>query len=191
MIDQLRFFNLFLRKTKKRTIKIEKKKLYSNQCDIVTIKVKNDKTQLTKILYVLSLEINLLFAKRFTKYELKENFINENLYMYIKKNIETLRIFARDNIYIINKITLELNEFAYVIASNNKIQIVLNNQKMFVVKISNSKKLKKKSQKLIVASKFEFVFIFIFLNFFESQQIEFHRFEFNIATSKKRDFYIL
>ena len=191
MIDQFRLFSLLLRKTKKSTIKIEKRKLYSNQCDIVTIKVKNDKTQLTKILYVSNLEINLLFAKRFTKYELKKNFINENLYMYIKKNIETLRVFARDDIYIINKMTLELNEFAYIIASNNEIQIALNNQKMFVVKISNSKKLKKKSQKLIVVSKLEFVFISIFLNFFESQQIEFYRFEFNIATSKKRDFYTL
>ena len=146
MIDQFRLFNLLLRKTKKRTIKIEKKKLYSNQCDIVTIKIKNDKTQLTKILYVSNLEINLLFAKRFTKYELRENFISENLYMHIKKNIETLKIFVRDDIYIINKMTFELNEFAYVIASNNEIQIALNNQKIFVVKTLNSKKLKKKSQ---------------------------------------------
>ena len=146
MIDQFRLFNLLLRKTKKRTIKIEKKKLYSNQCDIVTIKIKNDKTQLTKILYVSNLEINVLFAKRFTKYELRENFISENLYMHIKKNIETLKIFVRDDIYIINKMTFELNEFAYVIASNNEIQIALNNQKIFVVKTLNSKKLKKKSQ---------------------------------------------
>ena len=169
MIDQFRLFSLLLRKTKKRTIKIEKRKLYSNQCDIVTIKVKNDKTQLTKILYVSNLEINLLFAKRFTKYELKKNFISENLYMHIKKNIETLRVFARDDIYIIDKMTLELNEFAYMIASNNEIQIALNNQKIFVMKTSNSKKLKKKSQKFIVVSKFEFVFIFMLLNFFESQ----------------------
>ena len=142
MIDQFQLFNKLLKSIKRRTIKIEKRKLYSNQCDTMMMKVKNDKSRLTKIFYVSNLEINLLFARRFIKCELKENFNNDNLYMHIKKSIETLKVFARDDIYIVDKITLELNEFAYV-NSSSKNQIALNNQNMFVVATSNSKKMKK------------------------------------------------
>ena len=142
MIDQFRLFNKLLKSIKRRTIKIEKRKLYSNQCDTMMMKVKNDESRLTKILYVSNLEINLLFARRFIKCELRKSFNNDDLYMYIKKSIETLKVFARDDIYIMNKIALELNEFAYV-NSSNKDQIALNNQNMFVVATSNSKKMKK------------------------------------------------
>ena len=67
MIDQLQFFNEFLISIKKRTIKIEEKILHSNQCKTMIMKIKNDEYQLTNVLYVFNLKINLLFEKRFTK----------------------------------------------------------------------------------------------------------------------------
>ena len=185
MIDQLRLFSKLLKSIKRRTIKIEKRKLYSNQCDTMMMKVKNDESRLTKILYVSNLEINLLFARRFIKCELKENFNNDDLYMHIKKSIETLKVSTRDDIYIVDKIALELNQFAYM-SSSSKDQIALDNQSMFVVATSNLKKMKKsfsisKSQQLIVSN-----FMSMFQNLLESQQ-----FKFNNETSKKRDLYTL
>ena len=84
MIDQFRLFNEFFNSIKRRTIKIEKRKLYSNQCETIILRVKNDESRLTKIFYVFDLEINLLFDKRFIKCELKENFNNDDLYMHTK-----------------------------------------------------------------------------------------------------------
>ena len=118
MIDQFRLFNKLLKSIKNRTIKVEKRKLYSNQCDTMIIKIKIDKSRLTKFFYVSNLEINLLFVKRFVKYELKRNFNNDDLYMHIKKSIETFKTFARDDIYIVDKIALELNKFVYVNSLN-------------------------------------------------------------------------
>ena len=123
MIDQFRLFNKLLKSIKRRTIKIEKRKLYSNQCDTMMMKVKNDESRLTKILYVSNLEINLLFARRFIKCELRKNFNNDDLYMHIKRNIETLKVFARDDIYIVDKVALELNEFAYVNSSSKVLRV--------------------------------------------------------------------
>ena len=87
MIDQLRLFNESLKSIKRRTIKIEEEKLYSNQCDTMTMRVKNDKSRLTKILYVSDLEVNLLFERRFIKKKLKESFDDNDLYMHIKQSI--------------------------------------------------------------------------------------------------------
>ena len=112
MIDQLRLFSESLRFIKRRTIKIEEKRLYSNQCETMTMKILNDECKLTKILYVLDIEINLLFERRFTRRDLRESFDNDDLYIHSKKSVEMIRVFARDDIYIVDKIALELNELA-------------------------------------------------------------------------------
>ena len=67
MINQFRFFNEFITFNKKRTIKIEEKILYSNQCETIIIKIKIDENRLTKVFYVFDFDVNFLFDKRFIK----------------------------------------------------------------------------------------------------------------------------
>ena len=112
MIDDFRFFNEFLKSIKKRTIKIEKKKLYSNQYDSMTMRVKNDESMLTKMFYVFDFDVNFLFVKHFIKKKLIENFNDDNLFMRIKQNIEIFRAFVQENVYIMNKITSKFKKYA-------------------------------------------------------------------------------
>ena len=67
IIDQFWLFNEFFISIKKRTIKIEEKILHLNQCETMIMKIKNNECQLTNVLYIFNLKINLLFEKRFTK----------------------------------------------------------------------------------------------------------------------------
>ena len=83
MIDQFRFFNEFLISIKRRTIKIKEKMLHLNQCEIMIMKIKNDKCWLTNVLYVFNLKINLLFERCFIKRNLQKSFNDNDLYMHI------------------------------------------------------------------------------------------------------------
>ena len=112
MIDDFRLFSESLKSIKRRTIKIEKKRLYSNQCDSVTMRVKNDESMLTKVLYVFDFDVNLLFVKHFIKKKLIKDFNDDSLFMRIKQNIEVLRTFVQEDIYIVNKITSKLKKYA-------------------------------------------------------------------------------
>ena len=94
MIDDFRLFNEALKSIKRRTIKIEKKRLYSNQCDSMTMRVKNDESMLTKMLYVFDFDVNLLFVKHFIKKKLIKDFNDDSLFMRIKQSIEIFRAFA-------------------------------------------------------------------------------------------------
>ena len=76
------------------------------------MKIKDDECQLANVLYVFNLKINLLFEKRFTKRNLQENFNDNNLYMHIIQNAKMFKTFARDDIYIINRITFDIDEIA-------------------------------------------------------------------------------
>ena len=111
-IDDFRLFNEFLKSIKRRTIKIEKRRLYSNQCDSMTMRVKNNESMLTKVFYVFDFDVNLLFDKHFIKKKLIKNFNDDNLFMRIKQSVEVLRAFAQENIYIVNKITSKLKKYA-------------------------------------------------------------------------------
>ena len=95
MIDDFRLFNEFFKSIKRRTIKIEKKRLYSNQCDSMTIRVKNDENMLTKMFYVFDFDVNFLFVKHFIKKKLIKNFNDDNLFMRIKQNIKIFRTFVQ------------------------------------------------------------------------------------------------
>ena len=46
------------------------------------MKIKNDECRLTKISYVSNLDVNLLFERRLTKKKFKNNFDNDDLYIY-------------------------------------------------------------------------------------------------------------
>ena len=116
IIDQLWFFNEFLKSIKRRTIKIEEKKLYSNKYDTTIIKIKNDECRLTKILYVSNLDVNLLFERRLIKKEFKNNFDNDDLYMCNLQDIKVVKASTRDGIYVINHIAFKLfDEFILIV----------------------------------------------------------------------------
>ena len=111
MTDQLRLFSGPLNSIKRRTTG---GRLYSNQCGTAIIRVKDGESRLTEVLYIPNLGVNLLSGKRFTKYGLKGSFSNNGLYMYTKQGVEVLRAPARGGIYVVDKVTPELDEFALV-----------------------------------------------------------------------------
>ena len=106
------------------------------------MKVKNGESRLTEVLYVPDLGVNLLSARRFTKYGLRGSFNNDGLYMHTRKGIEALRAPARGGIYIVDKVAPELDEFAYV-GSSSKDQTALGNQGMPAVAASDSEEMEK------------------------------------------------
>ena len=133
MIDQLRLFSESLTFIKRRTIKIEKRKLYSNQREMTIIKMKNEICRLTKILYVFDLEINLFSKKRFIKKKLKESFDDDDLYMHTKQNIEMIKVFVKDEIYVINRITSKFDEFALTTINEIVIVFIVTFMMIFIV----------------------------------------------------------
>ena len=101
-----------------------------DQCETMIIKI-NGEYRLIEVLYVLDLGINLLSKRRFTKCELRRSFDNDDLYIYIKKNIEVLRAPTRDNIYIVDKV-ISLDEFALTTVT------ALNSELTFFVSVALS-----------------------------------------------------
>ena len=81
---------------------------------------------MTEVLYIPNLGVNLLSGKRFTKYGLKGSFNNNGLYMHIKQGVKVLRAPARGGIYVVDKVTPELDEFALVAIyiSPNKLALI-------------------------------------------------------------------
>ena len=81
---------------------------------------------MTEVLYIPNLGVNLLSGKRFTKYGLKGSFNNNGLYMHIKQGVEVLRAPARGGIYVVDKVTPELDEFVLVATyiSPNKLALI-------------------------------------------------------------------
>ena len=128
MTDQFRFFNEFLISIKRRTIKTEERIIYSDQCETMIIKIKDDEYRLMNVLYVFNLKINLLFQKRFTKRDLQKSFDDNDLYMYITQSAEMFKAFTRNNIYIVNWIIFNIDKIALIvnimISENELIHIV-------------------------------------------------------------------
>ena len=88
----------------------------------MTIRVKNDESTLTKVLYVFDFDVNFLFDRHFIKKKLIKNFNDDSLFMRNKQNVEVFRAFAQKNVYIINKITSKFRKYA-LLASNTMFAI--------------------------------------------------------------------
>ena len=171
MIDDLRFFSEFFKSIKKRTIKIEERRLYSNQCDSLTMRVKNDESMLTKMLYVFDFDVNLLFVKHFIKKKLIENFNDDSLFMRIKQSIEVLRAFAQKDVYIVNKITSKFKKYA-------------------LLAITTIELLKVLSVSFAMSAIVNLNEIFLDVDIDSRSEIDFQQFE-NRSFKKKRDLYQL
>ena len=112
MTDELRLFSESLESIKKRTIKVEKKKLYSDQRDMTIMKAKDDECELRKTLYVSDLEVNLLSARRLIKKSFKSSFDDNDLYMHTTNDTKVLRAIAQDDVYIVDKISSQIDDIA-------------------------------------------------------------------------------
>ena len=182
MTDQLRFFNEFLTSIKRRTIKIEEKILFSNQCETAIMKIKTDECHLTKVLYVSDLEINLLSDKRLIKKKLKRSFDDNDLYMHNKQNVKVLTTPARENIYIVNQIKFELNELALTVIMMSLIESVTVFSTLSAVTNTNELRSIHRIESFNSMQLDEL--------HHESNQFDFSDLE-NNTSSKKRDFYTL
>ena len=114
MTDNLELFSDFLKPIKKRVIKVEKKRLYSNKSDLTRVQNRKEKIRLITTLYVSGLEVNLLLVKRLCEMKLEGSFDENNLYMRDKKERLMLKVFAFSGVYIVDKITKKLNEIAFI-----------------------------------------------------------------------------
>lgn len=121
MIDQFQFFRGPLIPTKKRTIKVEKRKLYSNQRESVMMRMINEQSMLTGVLYVPNLGVNLLSKKKLCVNELKKNFDESGLYLHDIKGKQVLKASDRKGLYIVNKITFQLSEYVLIASNISKI----------------------------------------------------------------------
>ena len=117
MTDQLQFFRDSLIPTKKRTIKVEGGRLYSDQCEKVTMRVTNEKSILTDVLYVPNFGVNLLFEKKLCVNDLKRNFDENGLYLHDSEGRQMLRASNRKRLYIVNKIAPQLKNYVLIASS--------------------------------------------------------------------------
>ena len=114
MIDDLELFKKFLKLIKRRVIKIEKKKLYSNKCDLTRVQNKKKKTRLITTFYVSNLKINFFSIKRLCEMKLQKSFDENDFYMRDKHEQLTLKISICNDVYIIDKIIKKLNEIILI-----------------------------------------------------------------------------
>ena len=112
MTDELRLFSESLESIKRRTIKVEERKLYSNQRDMTIMKAKDDECELRKTLYVSDLEVNLLSARRLIKKNFKSSFDDKNLYMHITNDTKVFKAIAQNDVYIVDKISSQIDDIA-------------------------------------------------------------------------------
>ena len=94
---------------------MEKNKLYSNKCDLTQIKNAKKKIRLIIIFYVFDFEINFLLIKRLCKIRFKESFNEYDFYIRNKQKQLTLKVTICNNVYIVNKITKELNKLIFIV----------------------------------------------------------------------------
>jgi len=122
MIDQLQHFNDSLVCIKRCIIKVEERKLYVNHCDTAVMQNHHENSvKLFSVLHVFKLEVNLLFERRMCKKDLQESFDNKDLYMHDKQEKQMIEILKCKNIYIVERIANNLDEFALLSAMQHDV----------------------------------------------------------------------
>ena len=117
IIDQFQHFRDSLIIIPRRTIKIEERKLYSNQYKTTTIRARDkNKIYLINILLVSKLKINLLLDKYICQKDLYKDFDKNNIWIQNKQNRQVLTTNQQKNVYIVNKIASNLNKFVFIVA---------------------------------------------------------------------------
>ena len=75
------------------------------------MRIINKQNVLTNVFYVSNFDVNLLFEKTLCVSESKKNFDENDLYLHDKYNKQIFKISDRRKLYIVNKITFQLNDY--------------------------------------------------------------------------------
>ena len=112
--DNLELFSGFLKPIRRRVIKVEGERLYSDKSGLARVQDRKERTRLVTALYVSGLGVNLLSVKRLCEMKLEESFDENGLYMRDKKERLVLRVLVFSGVYIVDKVTKELDEIAFI-----------------------------------------------------------------------------
>jgi len=113
MINQLQLFNDSLIYIKRCIIKVEERKLYINHCDTAIMQDHHENSvKLSSVLHVSKLKMNLLSERKMCEKDLQESFDDKNLYMHNKWKKQMIEILECENVYIVERIANDLDEFA-------------------------------------------------------------------------------
>lgn len=84
----------------------------------------NEQSVLRDVLYVSNLDVNLLSEKKLCVNDLKESFDKNELYLHNNKGRQVLRASNRRRLYIVNKISPQLNKYALIASTIFKIIVM-------------------------------------------------------------------
>ncbi len=73
------------------------------------------------VLHVFKLEVNLLSERRMCKKDLQESFDDKDLYMHDKWKKQMIETLECKNVYIVKKITNDLDEFALLLVMQHNV----------------------------------------------------------------------
>ena len=109
MTDQLQLFSEPLASIKRRTIKVEGGKLYSDQCSTAVMCAKDrNLTVLSKVLFVSDLEVNLMSARRMcSTTELQGSFSEHCLWLNNRHGNTVLEASVREGVYIVKWLAID------------------------------------------------------------------------------------
>jgi len=122
MIDQLQLFNDSLVCIKRCIIKVEEEKLYVNHCDTAVMwNHYENSVKLSFVFHVFKLKMNLLSERRMCKKDLQESFDDKDLYMHDKWKKQMIEILECKDVYIVERIANNLDEFALLSAMQHNV----------------------------------------------------------------------
>jgi len=122
MTDQLQLFSESLICIKRCIIKVEEKKLYVNHCNTAIMWNHHENSvKLFFVLHVFKLKMNLLFERRMCEKDLQESFDDKDLYMHDKQKKQMIETLECKDIYIVERIANDLDEFALLSAMQRDI----------------------------------------------------------------------
>ena len=109
MTDQLQLFSEPLALIKRRTIKVEGGKLYSDQCSTAVMRAKDrNLTVLLKVLFVPDLEVNLMSARRMCSTTgLQGSFSKHCLWLNNRYGNTVLEAPVRGRVYIVKQLAID------------------------------------------------------------------------------------
>ena len=113
MTDQLQLFSEPLASIKRRTIKVEGGRLYSDQCGTAVMRAKDgNSTVLPKVLFVPDLGVNLMSARRMCSTTgLQGSFSEHCLWLNNRHGNTVLEVPVREGVYIVKQLATDKISF--------------------------------------------------------------------------------
>ena len=114
MIDDFSLFSDSLKLIKRRDIKIEENKFYSNKYDMIRVINKKNRSRLITIFYVSNLKVNLLSIKRLCEMRVENHFDKNVLQLIDRSERLVVKTSICNDVYVVDKITNALNEKTFI-----------------------------------------------------------------------------